>query len=77
MKGTISINARLLFLPSPVVDYVLLHELSHTVELNHSARFWALVEAHDPSYLHIKKELRRAGASLPAWLDHEIEKPGI
>jgi len=70
-RGTISLNARLLFVPPEVVDYVLLHELCHTRELNHSRRFWTQLEAYDPAYRAHKKELRAAGVSLPAWLDHE------
>ncbi len=75
-KKTISVNARLLLLPPKVVDYVLLHELCHTVEMNHSPRFWALVESHDAEYRAHKKMLRHAAKELPTWLDHGIGEPG-
>jgi predicted metal-dependent hydrolase len=76
-KKTISLNARLLLLPPAVVDYVLIHELCHTSEMNHSPRFWALVEAHDPEFRAHKKVLRQSAKELPRWLDHEMGEPGV
>jgi predicted metal-dependent hydrolase len=70
-KGSISLNARLLLMPAAVVDYVLLHELCHTVQLNHSPRFWALVERHDPDYKAHKKLMGASAKAMPTWLDHE------
>lgn len=57
-KNNINLSARLLFAPSEVIDYVILHELAHLVEHNHSARYWALVGKVMPEY---KKH--------EAWLD--------
>jgi predicted metal-dependent hydrolase len=65
--GSISLNYKLLFLPPPLVRYVLLHELCHTRQPNHSRDFWALVAQHEPAYRRLRTELRRAGQNVPAW----------
>ncbi len=49
-RGTVSLNWRLLLLPPSVLDYILLHELMHLRQMNHSARFWAEVEKVCPDY---------------------------
>ena len=54
-KGDISLNARLLYKPYEFVRYVLIHELCHLEELNHSPRFWRLVESFVPDYHHLKQ----------------------
>lgn len=64
----ISLNAKLLFLSKELVDYVMIHELCHTVHMNHSSRFWRLVAQHCPSYLQDKRRLQQEEKSLPPWL---------
>lgn len=49
-RNNVNLSTRLLFAPEEVQDYVILHELAHLVELNHSNRFWALVERYMPDY---------------------------
>lgn len=63
----VSLNESLAFLPPHLVRHVLVHELAHTVRLDHSAEFWALVEAHDASWREHRRELRDAWRFVPAW----------
>lgn len=59
--GNINISVRLLFAPPEVIDYILIHELAHLVEHNHSHRFWRLVEKAMPGYEHAEEWLRIHG----------------
>jgi predicted metal-dependent hydrolase len=67
-SGTISLNVCLLFLRPQVVRYLLLHELCHTRHMNHSAKFWALVESLEPDYRALDQELLRGWQSVPGWM---------
>lgn len=75
-SGVISLNARLLLVPAPLVDYVCVHELCHTQVPNHSPAFWRLVGRHCPSYPDLRAELRVAGRALPEWVLNPQEQPG-
>ena len=67
-RRQINLNYALLFLPPHCVRYLFVHELCHTVHLNHSPRYWALVESREPEYRRLEKELRQASRLVPAWL---------
>ncbi len=63
-NGTISLNWRLVQAPAFAVDYIILHELMHVREMNHSARFWALVEGVCPRWREAEAWLKNHGGAL-------------
>ena len=65
-KGNLNFNCLLALVPPEVADYVVVHELCHLKELNHSPRFWAEVERVIPDYKAHKKWLRDNGRNLIA-----------
>ena len=67
-RGTISLNCCLLFQRPPVVRYLLIHELVHTVHMNHSRRFWQRVARHCPQYESLDRELLDGWRRVPSWV---------
>ncbi len=67
-KGTISLNYKLLFLPSHLVRYIILHELCHTVHLNHSRDFWSFLSSFEPDCRMLSNEMKEAGQLVPRWV---------
>jgi len=63
-NGTISLNWRLVQTPDFVRDYIILHELMHLREMNHSARFWTHVEEACPAWRDAERWLKRNGGLL-------------
>lgn len=58
-RGTISLNWRLIQAPSHVIDYLIIHELMHRREMNHSARYWKHVAAAFPDYRSAEQWLKK------------------
>jgi predicted metal-dependent hydrolase len=67
-SGTISLNLCALFLRPEALRYLMIHELCHTRHMNHSPKFWALVQACEPGYQALDKELSKAWRQVPAWV---------
>ena len=67
-KGNLNFNCLLMLSPEFVRDYVVVHELCHRKEMNHSSRFWAEVERVLPDYPAAKKWLKENGGALLARL---------
>jgi hypothetical protein len=65
-KKNINLNFRLLFAPTWVMDYVIIHELAHIKEGNHSKAYWSLVESAFPNYKEARKWLKLNGDKLGA-----------
>jgi predicted metal-dependent hydrolase len=62
--GDIRLNWRLLQAPPHIINYVICHELAHLKEMNHSAKFWAVVSVLYPDYKHAEKELKLISGRL-------------
>lgn len=64
-RGRIRLSWRLVHLDPELADYVVAHEVAHLVELNHSARFWALVEWLYPHWREARERIERDSAAIP------------
>lgn len=58
-KRNLNFSYKLINLPASIADYVIVHELCHLIEMNHSKRFWSLVEKYIPDYKDRRKELKK------------------
>ncbi|MGA2418298.1 MAG: M48 family metallopeptidase [Candidatus Staskawiczbacteria bacterium] len=63
-KKNLNFNYKIIYLRPALADYLIVHELCHLGEFNHSKRFWALVQKTIPDYIKINKELRRTPVKL-------------
>lgn len=63
-KGNLNFNWRIIMAPEPVCNYVILHELSHLIYMNHSEAFWKTVKRYCPDYRQDKKWLKEKSNSL-------------
>lgn len=70
-KGLIRFNWRVILLPPAVIDYVIIHELCHLVEMNHSKNFWRQVCTFLPNTPKLKEEIKQYGFLLSMFRDGE------
>lgn len=61
-RGNLNFNWKLVLMPEEIQDYLVVHELAHRVEMNHSPAFWALVEKELPDYKERRAWLKKNGA---------------
>jgi len=74
-RGTISLNACVLFQRPAVARYLMIHELAHLTHMNHSKRFWRLVETHAPDFRALDRELRAGWRNVPRWFESGAAAP--
>lgn len=67
--GRVSLNAKLLFLPKPLAQYVWVHELCHAFVPRHSEEFWNRVRTHIPDVAERRRQLREAWRYVPGWIE--------
>ena len=63
-KGNLNFNWKLMLMPREILDYVVVHELAHRKEMNHSPRFWQIVEAELPDYRERRAYLKKYGTII-------------
>jgi predicted metal-dependent hydrolase len=68
VQRNLSLNTKLLFLSPDLVRYVLIHELCHTIHMDHSKEFWRQVALREPSYKALDQALREAWKTVPDWM---------
>lgn len=68
VSGNIRLNWRLIYFPLTLIDYVIVHELAHLREMNHSHRFWEIVSLAYPDYKAARKQLNQENSQILALL---------
>ena len=63
-QGNLNFNWKLILMPEEILDYVVVHELAHLIEMNHSPRFWAEVARILPDYERRREWLKQNGANF-------------
>lgn len=67
--ATISLNRALVFMPPQLIRALILHELVHTLEMNHSSAFWAALRTYDANADQHQRQLKDAGRFVPPWAE--------
>lgn len=67
-RKNISLNYKLILLPTHLARHIIIHELCHTKHANHSERFWGLVAEHDNDWASNRRQMRKADAYIPGWI---------
>jgi hypothetical protein len=62
-RGNLNFNYKIVLLPERLADYIIVHELCHLKEFNHSQKFWNLVAEIIPDYLERRKDLKKSGTT--------------
>lgn len=65
IKRNLNFSTRMLFLPQNIQDYIIIHELAHLDQMNHSEKFWKLVAGAYPDYQAAKRWIKQNGAQIP------------
>jgi predicted metal-dependent hydrolase len=68
-QKSINLNFKLIFLPEKLARHIMVHELCHTIHLNHSRKFWQLVAQLDPNWQIHRQMSRHTENYLPIWAD--------
>jgi predicted metal-dependent hydrolase len=68
-QKNISLNYKLLFLPAELVHYVFVHELCHTIHMNHSRAFWSLVGEKQPGFEPYRHQIKEGWQYVPQWVE--------
>jgi predicted metal-dependent hydrolase len=63
-KGNLNFNYKILFLPEEIANYIIVHEVCHLREFNHSQRFWDLVAQTVPNHRYLRHELKKSAIRL-------------
>lgn len=67
-RRNLALNTKLLFVAPELMRYAMMHELCHTVHMNHGRGFWRLLACHEPQYRVLDQGLREAWKVVPPWL---------
>ncbi|EMY59668.1 M48 family metallopeptidase [Leptospira terpstrae] len=68
-KNEISLNLSLVHCPDHIIEYIVLHEIAHTIEHNHSSKFWEIVKSKNPTYKQAEKWLKEYGKKYIYYLN--------